>query len=127
MADDDDDDDFIKMTSKMMLASADEDEDGKLNLEEFTKMMDDQTFTFDKSKNINLDFCLLSKTFGGNLSLRKFCIPRTELNMQLFYQINILNFEVEYPRKESMQSLCVGINFSQSWLERHPVYIRPNA
>ena len=41
MADDDDDDDFIKMNSKMMLASADEDEDGKLNLEEFTKMMDD--------------------------------------------------------------------------------------
>jgi Ca2+-binding EF-hand superfamily protein len=41
MADDDDDDDFIKMTSKMMLASADEDEDGKLNLEEFTKMMDE--------------------------------------------------------------------------------------
>ena len=36
-----DDEDFIKINSKLMLASADEDEDGKLNLEEFTKMLDD--------------------------------------------------------------------------------------
>ena len=40
MGDDDDDDSFIRMTATMMLASADEDEDGKLNYEEFTKMMD---------------------------------------------------------------------------------------
>ena len=40
MGDDDDDDSFIRMTANMMLASADEDEDGKLNYEEFTKMME---------------------------------------------------------------------------------------
>merc|ERR1712179_525425 len=40
MGDDDDDESFIRMTANMMLASADEDEDGKLNYEEFTKMMD---------------------------------------------------------------------------------------
>merc|ERR1712106_1107587 len=36
--DDDDDDSFINMMAKMMFASADEDKDGKLNYEEFTKM-----------------------------------------------------------------------------------------
>merc|ERR1712055_876889 len=40
MGDDDDDDSFIKMTAAMMIASADEDEDGKLNYEEFTKMLE---------------------------------------------------------------------------------------
>merc|ERR1711970_810730 len=40
MGDDDDDDSFIRMTANMMLASADEDEDGKLNYEEFTKMVE---------------------------------------------------------------------------------------
>jgi len=42
MGDDDDDDSFIRMTANMMLASADEDEDGKLNFEEFTKMMESE-------------------------------------------------------------------------------------
>ena len=42
MGDDDDDDSFIRMTANMMLASADEDEDGKLNYEEFTKMMENE-------------------------------------------------------------------------------------
>ena len=40
MGDDDEDDSTLRMMSNMMLASADEDEDGKLNYEEFTKMMD---------------------------------------------------------------------------------------
>merc|ERR1712243_144420 len=40
MGDDDEDDSMLRMMSNMMLASADEDEDGKLNYEEFTKMMD---------------------------------------------------------------------------------------
>eukprot|EP00090_Calanus_glacialis_P027353 TRINITY_DN43090_c0_g1_i1.p1 TRINITY_DN43090_c0_g1~~TRINITY_DN43090_c0_g1_i1.p1 ORF type:complete len:232 (+),score=83.81 TRINITY_DN43090_c0_g1_i1:26-721(+) len=40
--DDDEDDSMIRMMSNVMLASADEDEDGKLNYEEFSKMMDDQ-------------------------------------------------------------------------------------
>merc|ERR1712243_292116 len=40
MGDDDEDDSMLRMMSNMMLASADEDEDGKLNYEEFTKMME---------------------------------------------------------------------------------------
>merc|ERR1712055_726984 len=40
MGDDDDDDSFINMTANLMLVKADEDEDGKLNYEEFTKMLD---------------------------------------------------------------------------------------
>merc|ERR1712106_792157 len=41
MMGDDDDDWFINTTAKMMLAVHDEDEDGKLNYEEFTKMIED--------------------------------------------------------------------------------------
>eukprot|EP00091_Calanus_sinicus_P001865 TRINITY_DN11898_c0_g1_i3.p2 TRINITY_DN11898_c0_g1~~TRINITY_DN11898_c0_g1_i3.p2 ORF type:complete len:111 (+),score=49.65 TRINITY_DN11898_c0_g1_i3:426-758(+) len=40
--DDDEDDSMLKMMRNVMLAGADEDEDGKLNYEEFTKMMEDQ-------------------------------------------------------------------------------------
>merc|ERR1712002_301698 len=40
MGDDDDDESFIRMTANMMLASSDEDKNGKLNYEELTKMME---------------------------------------------------------------------------------------
>merc|ERR1711872_808523 len=40
VCDDDDDDSDLKFMMKLMVASADEDEDGKLNYEEFTKMME---------------------------------------------------------------------------------------
>merc|ERR1711915_742418 len=39
VCDEDDDDSDLKFMMKLMVASADEDEDGKLNYEEFTKMM----------------------------------------------------------------------------------------
>merc|ERR1712198_684630 len=40
VCDEDDDDSDLKFMMKLMVASADEDEDGKLNYEEFTKMME---------------------------------------------------------------------------------------
>merc|ERR1711971_874755 len=45
--DDEEDDSILKMMSNVMLAGADEDEDGKLNYEEFTKMMEDQLILID--------------------------------------------------------------------------------